>query len=232
MLKLIVFDLDGTLSEDGYSAIPEKELSRIKNIENCGVKIAICSGKPTHFLCGFLRQCDWKTPIMMGENGAVIQFGIFTPPTFFHVLPYSDDAKKSLAFLKEEIERRIPDMWFQPGLTAVTPFPKKDEEFDIIDDILKQNRDRLKDIIYYKHRDCYDAVPSGLNKGTAVEWLSKKLGIDITDAATVGDGINDYCMFEKVEHSFGINLPDKTKAKYNFDSLSDVLTYIENELLK
>lgn len=231
MLKLIVFDLDGTLTKDGYSPILQENLSKLKEIEKRGVKIAICSGKPTHYLCGFLRQCDWKTPIMMGENGSVVQFGIFTPPTFFHILPYSEEAKKSLKFLKEEIERRIPDMWFQPGLTAVTPFPKSEEEFQIIDGIFKEYKDQLKDILYYKHCDCYDVVPSGLNKGVAVEWLCKNLGIDTSEAATVGDGINDYCMFQKVEHSFGINLPDKTKAKYNFTALSEVLEYIEKELI-
>ena len=231
MLKLIVFDLDGTLAKDGYSAIIEENLSKLKEIEKRGVKIAICSGKPTHYLCGFLRQCDWKTPIMMGENGSVVQFGILTPPTFFHILPYSDEAKKSLKFLKEEIERRIPNMWFQPGLTAVTPFPKNEQEFQIIDGIFKEHKEKLKDILYYKHCDCYDVVPNGLNKGVAVEWLCNYLGIDTSEAATVGDGINDYCMFQKVEHSFGINLPNKEKARYNYTSLSEVLHHIEKELL-
>ena len=48
MLKLIVFDLDGTLTKDGYSPILQENLSKLKEIEKRGVKIAICSGKPTH----------------------------------------------------------------------------------------------------------------------------------------------------------------------------------------
>lgn len=230
MLKLIVFDLDGTLSKDGYSAIPEKELTTIKELEKKGVKIAICSGKPTHYLCGFLRQCDWKTPIMMGENGSVVQFGICIPPKFFHVMPYSEDAKQSIRFLKEEIDKKIPDMWYQPGLTALTPFPKCDAEFEIIDSILKAHQDKMENLIAYKHNDCYDIVPNSINKGAAVKWLCQKFGFSKDEVATVGDGINDYSMFKESGLSFGINIPDKSAAKYNVSSLKEALDYINSKI--
>ncbi len=98
MIKLIVSDLDGTLACTAYSAITADALKTLKEIESCGVKIAVCSGKPTYYLCGYLRQCDWKASIMIGENGSVIQFGITVPLEFYHVMPYSDDAKNLLRF--------------------------------------------------------------------------------------------------------------------------------------
>lgn len=231
MIKLIVSDLDGTLARTGYSAITADALKTLKEIESKGVKIAVCSGKPTYYLCGYLRQCDWKTPIMMGENGSVIQFGITVPPEFYYVMPYSADAKKSLTFLKEEIMKKIPDMWFQPNNTALTPFIKDDKEFEIIDKILADNGDKLKDITAYRHADSYDIVPNGINKGAAVKWLCEKLGINRDEAVTMGDGINDYSMFKESGHSLGINLPDKSKAKHNFTCLEDALKFIKNELM-
>lgn len=231
MIKLIVSDLDGTLARTGYSAITADALKTLKEIESRGVKIAVCSGKPTYYLCGYLRQCDWKTPIMMGENGSVIQFGITVPPEFYHVMPYSDDAKKSFAFLKEEIVKAIPDMWFQPNNTALTPFIKDDKEFEIIDKIFAKNSDKIKDITAYKHSDSYDIVPNGINKGAAVKFLCEKLGIKKSEVVTMGDGINDYSMFKESGYSFGINLPDKSKATHNFSCLEDALEFIKTELI-
>lgn len=231
MIKLIVSDLDGTLARTGYSAITDTALKTLKEIESKGVKIAVCSGKPTYYLCGYLRQCDWKTPIMMGENGSVIQFGITVPPEFYRVVPYSDNAKKSLAFLKEEIIKKIPDMWFQPNNTALTPFIKEDKEFEIIDKILADNHDKLNDITAYKHSDSYDIVPNGINKGAAVKWLCEKLGIEKDEVVTMGDGVNDYSMFNESGFSLGINLADKSKATHNFSCLDDALEFIKNELM-
>ena len=72
MIKLVVFDLDGTLAPVGKSILPET-LKRIKEIEERGIQIAICSGKPPFYLCGVMRQAGIANPVLVGENGAVIQ---------------------------------------------------------------------------------------------------------------------------------------------------------------
>ena len=44
MMKLIVFDLDGTLAALGKGIEP-KNLEQLKALEDAGARIAICSGK-------------------------------------------------------------------------------------------------------------------------------------------------------------------------------------------
>ena len=83
---------------------------------------------------------------IVGENGAVIQFGVDLPPEKFYMLPYSEEARQSLSFLKNKISKLLPDIWFQPNLTGVTPFPSNEKEFDIIEQCLEQEKSHIKDI--------------------------------------------------------------------------------------
>ena len=45
MIKLIVFDLDGTLAQLGNGIEPQN-LELLRQLEEAGARIAICSGKP------------------------------------------------------------------------------------------------------------------------------------------------------------------------------------------
>ena len=225
MIKLVVFDLDGTLAP-AYGSTPKKDLETLKLIEKSGVKIGICSGKPNYYICGYLRQADWNTPILMGENGSTIQFGTFIPPEFCCVLPHAEEAEESITLLKKLIDEKIPDMWYQPNSIALTPFPRRAEEFDIIDRVIEENRDKLRGITVYKHSDSFDIILEGINKGTAVKFLCQKFGIGRHEVVTVGDGINDYSMFAESDNSIGINVPDKTKARYNVATLREALNLI------
>ena len=102
MIKLVVFDLDGTLAELGQGVTPEN-LALLKKLEATGVRIAICSGKPTYYLCGFMRQLGLRAPILVGENGAVIQLGVDLPPKEYYVAPYSSGAKRSLRLIRDAL---------------------------------------------------------------------------------------------------------------------------------
>ena len=67
MISYVVFDLDGTLAKIGKAVTPE-DLALIREIEARGVGIAISSGKPTYYLCGFARQMGLTDPYLIGEE--------------------------------------------------------------------------------------------------------------------------------------------------------------------
>ena len=85
MYRLVVFDLDKTLCPLG-KGIADENLAMLRALEKTGVRIAICSGKPTYYLCGLMRQVGLERPVLVGENGAVIQFGVDLPPREYEVL--------------------------------------------------------------------------------------------------------------------------------------------------
>ena len=225
MTKLIVFDLDNTLAECG-KGIALENIAVLKKLEENGIRIAICSGKPVNYLCGFLRQVELKQPILLGENGAVMQIGVDLPPSWHAILPYSKQAKETITFIKDKIDEKIVDIWYQPNLVGLTPFPKSEEEFEIIAKLLEEHRAELKDVEIYRHIDSFDIVPTGINKKEGLSYLSNYLEITPDEMIAVGDGVNDYPMFEYAKLAVGVNVKDEDRVDKNTSNISEALEYL------
>lgn len=65
MHKLLVFDLDGTLAQRA-KGIGYEDIQKLKELEKSDYRIAICSGKPICYLCGFARQLELENPVLIG----------------------------------------------------------------------------------------------------------------------------------------------------------------------
>ena len=139
MVRMIIFDLDSTLAPIGLG-MGEEELKLFRELEETGVKVAICSGKTCDYLCGFMRQVGLKAPILIGENGAVIRFGVDLPPKQHYRVPFSKEATESLQKIRRVLEDRFPHIWFQPNKIGVTPFPTSEKEFEEIEKILEEHK--------------------------------------------------------------------------------------------
>ena len=225
MVRLIVFDLDGTLAALGRGIEPEN-LGMLRALEDAGARIAICSGKPTYYLCGFMRQVGLKAPVLVGENGAVIQFGVDLPPKDYFVAPYSEAAKRSIRLLREKIEKAVPGMWYQPNEVGLTPFPRNDAEFAAVQDVIDALKDEIQDVIVYRHCDSFDITPEGITKKSGLERLGTLLGIAPEETIAVGDGVNDYPMFEYAGHAVGVSVKDESRVDVNFAGIAEALEYL------
>lgn len=228
MYKLVAFDLDGTLAELGKGILQE-DIELLEKLEEKGVKIVICSGKPTYYLCGFMRQVGLKHPILIGENGATTQFGVDLPPKEHYVLPFSIAAKDSIRYIKKNIDELLPGLWYQPNEVGLTPFPRTEEEFEVISKFISENRDKIKDVEIYRHVDSYDIVPYGIDKKSGLKSLGKLLGIGAEETIAIGDGSNDYPMFEYAGLAIGINVGNQEKVDKNFETLKEALEYLLDE---
>lgn len=231
MIKLVVFDLDETLAVTGQAMLQEN-IKLLKSLEEKGVAIAVCSGKPTYYLCGFMRQIGLNFPVLLGENGATAQFGIDLPPKKFYTLPYSEEARQSLPYIKKEIDKYVPGIWYQPNEVGVTPFPRSAEEFGVIAGILKENEAMLRGVEVYRHADSFDIVPKGISKKAGLQKLGAVLGISPQEMAAVGDGVNDYPMFEYAGLAVGVNVRDEEKVDRNFGTLREALEFLHLEVEK
>ncbi|MGN0770968.1 MAG: HAD family hydrolase [Christensenellales bacterium] len=231
MKNLVVFDLDGTLAEIGC-AVQNDDVEKLKEIERYAF-VAICSGKPIYYLCGFSRQLGLKKPIHIGENGATVCFGYDLPPAYYEKAKLSEEAENTLNELKREIGCRLGDeVWFQPNEIALTPFPATADAFDSLDRLVEDYKDRLRDLNVYRQCDCYDFCPKGIDKAAGVTAVMKKLGIDNEHLYVVGDGNNDVSMLALTAHSYGIGQKVKAAAEINCQKVSqaldDILARLKN----
>lgn len=227
MHKLLVFDLDGTLAKAGES-MASADVEKLIELEKTGYIIAICSGKPCYYLSGFVRQLGLKEAILIGENGATIQFGVELPPKRYEVYPYSDSAKGQLDMMRALIDRECGDkVWYQPNEVGLTPFPKDVETFEVIQQLLDGRAELLDELLVYRHIDSFDLIPKNINKFNGLAYLTKLLELEAKDVIAVGDGVNDIPMFEFADVAIGISC----SADYTFASTSEVLDFIKGNKL-
>ena len=229
MKRLVVFDLDGTLAEIG-KAVKAENVDKLKEIEGYA-DVAICSGKPIYYLCGLTRQLGLKKPIHIGENGAVICFGYDLPPSRYERVKVDKNTKSLLAKLGEEIEEKLGDgVWYQPNEVALTPFPRGEKEWKILDEIVQKYREKLQGVNVYRQCDCYDFCPCDIDKAVGVKKVMNYLGVNKEGLWVVGDGNNDVSMLRLTDNSYGIDMPNKDEAKINCDSVDEALDAILTSL--
>lgn len=225
MYQLAVFDLDNTLAPLG-KGISEKNLKLLRGLEERGLRIALCSGKPVYYLCGFLRQAGLKEPILSGENGAIIQFGVDLPPKQRYELSVSKAAKEQIQYLRRKIEEALPQLWYQPNQAVLTAFPVGREEFETIERILQAEEKQMSELVVFRHSDSFDIVPRGIDKGAGLRYLAELLHIGTEDVIAIGDETNDYPMFEAAGLALGVNVKQEDRVDRNFLSTEEMLRYL------
>lgn len=223
-MKCIVFDLDSTLCAIGKEILPQ-DITLLKELEDKGNRICICSGKPTYYLVGMFRQVGLKAPIFVGENGGVIQFGVHLPPTEYHLTTKKLDVVRKLKSLRADMEDKFgANIWFQPNEIELTAFPNNENLFDEIEEFINQHN--LEGITVYRQVDCFDLVPTDVSKRGGLEYLANLMGLESKDFITVGDGVNDYPMFDYAGLSLGVKVKDDDKVDVNFESINQALKYL------
>lgn len=227
---ILVFDLDDTLCKVNKK-ISNKNTTILKKLSKAGNKIVIASGKPLYYLSGLVRQAGIYNCILIAENGSLIQYGIDLPPKIDYVVNDIKKIKKQMSFLKKQIENKVENIWFQPNEVCLTPFPKNEDEFKKIKEIIKEIKNKISDVDYFIHFDSIDFIPKKVNKKTALEFIKNKFGVRNEEFIVIGNSINDYPMFEFTQNSIGINLDDKDKekAKNNFKNINEALNYLINK---
>lgn len=226
----VIFDLDGTLAPVGEATDPTCT-ALLRRICDAGAKIALSSGKPTFYLCGYARQLGIPEAFLIGENGGVIQEGVALPPVRFEMASLPEKTRLALKELRGKMEQAFPgDIWYQPNETALTPFPYRQDIFPPLRKLIEEyiTPDMLLSV--YEHPDCFDIEYAALSKGEGLKSLSRLTGVPTEEMIAVGDWTNDYPMFREAGYSVGIHLPDPDKATVNFPTLKEALLHILHKI--
>ena len=223
MIKCVVFDLDDTLAPIGKGA-DDYTLKALKKLEEKGMQIVLSSGKPSFYLCGFCRQLELNDPILIGENGGVIQFGIDLPPRFFEINEGKKGTAEKLMKLKKGIKEELPfNIWFQPDEVGLTSFFKTEEEKKALREFYVKNICSEDDLTVYEHADSFDVTPNGITKKSSLTRVQELLGLKKEEVVAIGNGVNDYPMFEAAGYSIAIGEHPKDAATVIVDSIHSAM---------
>lgn len=222
-MKLLVFDLDGTLLEkDGN--LSSETLRILKSFEERNVRSTIATGRSLKSANKFIEQINSKVPVIL-FNGA----RIFDPVTkhYLYSEVLSDSLLQKIGFLCQGSDVSIfifvDEEVYAVNLTiyAARYVYRDGLSYHLVDNIdsLKHRKmtkivltgtsvelTNIENSLKFQHRipasitrseeDLLEILPFGVNKAEALKKLCKFLGIDLREVVAFGNGENDLEMIK------------------------------------
>ena len=155
--------------------------------------------------------------------------GGFAAPSVLYSPPFGGGEAEHF-FYPGQFRKAYADLWYQPNLVGLTPFPKRKEEFDIINTFVKEHENDLKEIDVYRFVDCFDFMPQQISKGAGLAYLGELLHILPEEMVVFGDSSNDYPMFAYAGCAVGIHLKEREVADRNFDTIGEALEWLAERI--
>ena len=257
-IKILAVDMDKTLLTD-ERVLPQGLDERIDALDAAGIIFCPASGRPAPRLTEMFESRADELAFCPDNGGSLIYRGNLIykspidPALYHEVLDFSvnrGDCAVVLCAYNDAyvLERDRPHHdeleVYYPNIIYVESFDGLDVDANKISlffpgwDAEPAFRDAYEPTfgtrLYATNagREWIDFMNLGVDKGSGVAHLCERLGIDIADAAAVGDTYNDIPMLERVGHSFIVDNAEEhmnAHAKWRIPSNNDggVLTLID-----
>lgn len=231
-VRIIFFDVDGTLIDPATSCISEKTFHVLHRLQQKGILICIATGRPTASLPNLK---DLRPDVICAFNGSLC----YTDSTIIHSVPINrqdvatvmENAARigrpvSLAtkdrLVANGIDKDLSDYYRLADLTLTVSedFDKASQE-DIYQIMLGyregdrtqllQNTRQVKIALSWDR--AADIIPKMGGKGSAVKKILEYFGLHAEQAMAFGDSYNDIQMLQAVGHGIAMgNAPEELKA--------------------
>jgi hydroxymethylpyrimidine pyrophosphatase-like HAD family hydrolase len=212
-IKLVVFDVDGVLTE-GETACLDLELMAVLAGMNRRAgrdaslpTVTLCTGRPAPYVEAMLQAIDGKTPAIF-EGGA----GMYLPEGYrFLAHPGLGDLsslREARRRLEEAAVRGAP-IFLQPGKEyTVSVFPAAGRGPEALE-ALPGLRDLVMELLGPLESEleiawsasCLNLQPRGCDKASGIDFLAERTGIDPAGMLGVGDSAVDLPFLARVGHS-------------------------------
>ena len=213
-IKILAVDMDKTLLTD-ERVLPQGLDERLDKLADADIVFCPASGRPAPKLEEMFEGVKNRLAFCPDNGACVIYRGSYIYKSTIDVELY-----------QQVLSRASEDPRAVPVLCCFDEFYVLARDHQYHDEIS----------VYYNTinagREWIDFMNLGVDKGAGVAHLCEHLGIDIADAAAVGDTYNDIPMLERVGHSFIVDNAEEhmnAHAKWRIPSNNDggVLTLID-----
>ena len=223
MIRLAVFDIDGTLLSHKNFTVPRSAVEAIEKLRQQDIEIAICSGRPAYALKSVI-DAGVKFDYVVGCNGHCVCRGT---NELVNAVYFDKQAVQDLTDFC--VERDYPLMW---KFHNANYYYNHMSEFDYISEAHGLTEDMLHKCYERDHhnfelpfgaaafipqvevdkyceqhpeinfvsfaKDRYDVSLKSVNKSTGLELLLKEIGLTFDECIAFGDGANDLEMLQKI----------------------------------
>lgn len=169
---LLATDYDGTLACDGK--VTDRTLAAVDRLRASGRKIMLVTGRHLPDLCEIFPRLDLFDLVIV-ENGGLL----YRPDTREQELLCEPVNERLVDLLTQ---RKIP---FAAGRTIVATWQPHEVA------VLAAIRDLGLDLQVIFNKGSVMVLPSGVNKGTALQSAVVELGVSCRNVVSVGDAEND-----------------------------------------
>jgi HAD superfamily hydrolase (TIGR01484 family) len=169
---LLATDYDGTLASNGK--VTDQTLAALNRLRASGRRIMLVTGRHLPDLCQIFPNLELFDRVIV-ENGGLL----YRPDTGEEKL-LCEPVNEQLVDLLTQ--RKIP---FAAGRTIVATWQPHEAE------VLAAIRDLGLDLQVIFNKGSVMVLPSGVNKGTALQVALEELGISCRNVVSVGDAEND-----------------------------------------
>lgn len=249
MYKLVVIDIDDTLIDDYGKIAPNTKLA-IKKVVEMGVLVTLATGRMFISANKYASELDLSLPIITYQGALIkdsksdqvlfnenIPMDIVEKLTNYsrmkniHIQAYSGDQlyvkhdnEKAHTYSKMHGVNFIVDPDFTSfSLDSVTKMVIY-EDPDVIGKVFLELQDLYGGSCFITKSKPYflEILNKNVNKGHAIQFLCKRLGINPSEVIGIGDSWNDLDMFDSVGLSVAVdNAVDELKQKADYITKSN-----------
>ena len=193
-IKLVVFDIDGVLTEGETRALDLKllgdlaRLNRLSRNDPAYPAVTLCSGRPAQYVELMLQAIDGHLPGVF-ENGA----GLYVPETYRYLPnPALGRDSNPIPSIRQRLEETIiksGEAYFQPGKEySLTLFSSNPAEIGKLYDMVTAALGDLKRHVRLVYStSCLNILPGVIDKGEGIRFLSDYTGTPLSRMLGVGD---------------------------------------------
>lgn len=206
-IQLIVFDIDGVLTEGETRALDLDLLAGLARLnrlarQDGGVPAAtICSGRPAQYVELMLQAIDGRMPGVF-ENGA----GLYVPETYRYLPNPAITDGNLIPRVRARLEETLVSAgraYFQPGKEySLTLFASHAEELPDLKRLASEALSELREPVELVYStSCLNVLPRQVEKGVGVQFLADYTGIGLAHMLGVGDSDVDLQFLQRVGYS-------------------------------
>ena len=201
--RTFAVDIDGTITENGGGRIHLDALEALRHLTNMGHNVIFVTGRSS--VEGFLLSVfGGTTKISVGENG-----GCITLDSNEHILLGNiEECKNAFQVIKSSIDN-VNEKPVFPRMTEVVL--ERTFDLDLARKTVSENNLNVK---LSDSKYAYHINSSGIDKGTGLNEIMKKLSISRDDVIAIGDSATDIPLFKVAKTSVALgNASDQVKSE-------------------